>query len=131
MSKSEKQRIIEMIQQRIREKDEQQRANQPRVPVLKVMFSNAARAYREAVQLREHITEILEGEKRNLEEKKEALKTVGNMMREPHTQISIKTDFYASEFVPPNIKEFYRKASNSFLKLSTLQKRGLTAYKNK
>lgn len=131
MSTTEKQRISEMIQQRIREKEEQERANRPRVPVLKVMFSNAARAYRQAMQLREALTLMLEEERANCKQKKEAVNTINNMGREPHTQLTIKTDFYASEFIPSNIKEFYRKASNNFLKLSILQKRDLAAHKEK
>jgi hypothetical protein len=50
------------------------------------------------------------------------------MDREPHPQITIQTDFYASERIPSNIKEFYRKSSNSFIKLSAVQKKNLSAY---
>ncbi len=56
---------------------------------------------------------------------------MANMMREPHLDIAVKTDFYASEKIPLAIKEFYRKSKNNFLLMAVVQKRTFEAYKER
>lgn len=61
MNKSaEKQRISDMIQQRIREKQEAEKARQPRVPQLKVMFQNTASLMNALTKTKEELSLHLE-----------------------------------------------------------------------
>lgn len=61
MNKSaEKQRISDMIQQRIREKQEAEKARQPRVPTLKVMFQNTAGLMNGLTRRKEELSMLLE-----------------------------------------------------------------------
>jgi hypothetical protein len=43
--------------------------------------------------------------------------------KEVFPRIIVKPEFIASEHVDPSVKEFYRKAANSFLKLELLRRR--------
>lgn len=49
-----------MIQQRIREKQEAEKARQPRVPTLKVMFQNTAGLMKGLTRRKEELSMLLE-----------------------------------------------------------------------
>lgn len=66
-----------------------------------------------------------------LKNKKAVVKQMSDMVREPHSKIRIEPDFFASEAIPQAIKDFYRKSSNSFLKMAILQQKAHNAFKEK
>lgn len=51
--------------------------------------------------------------------------------KKPYPRIIITPDFIASEKINQNIKEFYRKASNTFLREYILKKKSYQNYEEK
>ena len=51
--------------------------------------------------------------------------------QKPYPRIIITPDFIASEQIKSNVKEFYRKASNTFLREDILRKKNYQNYEEK